>query len=146
MFLLTVIGPPKNCTNDSRPASFRLASFQEENRSNEMLMKTSTLILSSAAAAILSVLPVQAIVIGGGVTSGTGIFKKLTVPFTESDPDNTVGDDTFQDPNLYAFDEDQNVAVGPGALSADLVPGGGHRFDRRINDFPSLRNSLELLH
>ncbi|EDY83713.1 hypothetical protein VDG1235_3340 [Verrucomicrobiia bacterium DG1235] len=36
-------------------------------------------------------------------------FVKLTVPFTESDPDYTVGQNNFDDFNFYGFDEDQNV-------------------------------------
>lgn len=53
----------------------------------------------------------QATIIGGAVTSGTGTFVKLTVPFTQSTPDNTVGNDNFQTPNLYGFDEDQNILL-----------------------------------
>lgn len=60
--------------------------------------------------------PVHATIIGGGVTGGTslglgGTFIKLGVPFTESTPVNTVGDDTFQNPNLYGFDEEQNIVI-----------------------------------
>jgi hypothetical protein len=62
-------------------------------------------------------MPAGATVISGLVTGGTslsagGTFVKLPVPFTDSTPDNTVGDNTFQNPNLYAFDEDQNIAIG----------------------------------
>ena len=52
-----------------------------------------------------------ATIIGGFVTGGGGTFIKLEVPFTDSDPDNTVGDNTFQNPNLYGFDEDQNILL-----------------------------------
>ncbi len=55
--------------------------------------------------------PAGATVIGGGVTGGVGGFIKLSVPFTDSTPDNTVGDNTFQNNNLYAFDEDQNISI-----------------------------------
>ena len=55
--------------------------------------------------------PASATVIGGGVTSGGGSFVKLSAPFTESDPDNTVGDNTFQTLDLYAFDESQNISI-----------------------------------
>lgn len=63
---------------------------------------------------------VHGVIVGGDVTAGTGSFVKLSPGFTESDPDNTVGDDTFQNTNLYGFDEDQNVAVGPGGLMPDI--------------------------
>lgn len=56
----------------------------------------------------------HATVIGGNVTSGSGSFNKLSVPFSASTPDNTVGEDTFDDPNLYAFDEDQNINITSG--------------------------------
>lgn len=46
-----------------------------------------------------------------------------------SSPDNTVGDNTFQNPNLYGFDEDQNITisstivvdVGTNPVSGDMV-------------------------
>lgn len=72
----------------------------------------------------------QATVIGGEVTGGAaktqgGTFIKLGVPFTESTPGNTVGNNTFQTPNLYAFDEDQNIdLVDP--LDYDLTVGGSY--------------------
>lgn len=53
----------------------------------------------------------SATILNGSVTSGTGSFVNLTVPFTESNPDNTVGNNTFQDPNLYGFDEGQNINI-----------------------------------
>jgi hypothetical protein len=75
--------------------------------------------------------PAGATVIGGGVTGGAslgqgGTFGKLSVPFTESDPDNAVGDNTFQTPDLYAFDEDQNILVGaPVAVDVGTSPAAG---------------------
>lgn len=82
---------------------------------------------------ILSVAPLQTVsatvisgeVTGGGATNFGATFIKLTVPFTESDPDNTVGDDTFQNPNLYAFDEDQNILLTADLLVDDLADGAG---------------------
>jgi hypothetical protein len=66
----------------------------------------------------------HATVIGGAVTSGSGSYVKLTVPLSNpSGPANSVGSDTFQNNNLYAFDEDQNVLVGPLALTVDLLSG-----------------------
>ena len=53
----------------------------------------------------------HATITGGGVTSGGGTFQELSVPFTESTPDNTVGVDNFQSLNLYAFNEDQNIDI-----------------------------------
>jgi hypothetical protein len=60
--------------------------------------------------------PANATIIGGAVTGGTaladgGVFQKLVVPFTESLPANTVGDDNLQTPNLYGFDEEQNIVI-----------------------------------
>lgn len=63
----------------------------------------------------------SATVVGGAVTlysgnDGPSSFVILTPPL--SNPDgaaNTVGDDNFQSPDLYAFNEDQNIV-----LSADL--------------------------
>lgn len=58
----------------------------------------------------------QAAIVGGSVTGGEsliqgGTFIKLDVPFLESEPDNTVGDNTFQTPHLYGFDEGQNIEI-----------------------------------
>ena len=46
--------------------------------------------------------PASATIIGGTILSGGAgaTFIKLTVPFTESTPDNTVGNDTFQTVHL----------------------------------------------
>lgn len=65
----------------------------------------------------------QAAIIGGQVTSGSGSFQELFIPFSESDPDNTIGNNTFQDDNLYAFEEQQNVVLGSD-LQYDLTVGG----------------------
>ena len=74
-----------------------------------------TLITVTALISITSY-PVCATIVSGDVTGGTslnqgGTFVKLTVPFTESNPDNTVGNNTFQTPNLYGFDEGQNIDI-----------------------------------
>lgn len=70
--------------------------------------------------------PAAAIVLGGEIIrqSGAGQFVKL-------DPDTgfAVGEDTFDDCNLYAFDEDQNIVleqpvrVDIGGLNG-LIPAG----------------------
>ena len=71
----------------------------------------------------LSATPASAIVIGGGVTAGGGSFVLLTPFFTESNPNNTVGNDTFQSLNLYAFNEVQNVVAPLGGLAVDDLAG-----------------------
>jgi len=47
----------------------------------------------------------------------------LTVPFTESTPGNTVGDDNFNDDDLYAFNEVQNIIL-PVAINVDNLADG----------------------
>lgn len=71
----------------------------------------------------LSVANAQANIIGGEVTTGNGSFIELSIPFTESTPDNTVGNNTFQNNNLYAFNEGQNIALSS-ALAVDDIGGG----------------------
>lgn len=67
-------------------------------------------------------IPAGATIISGTVTGGTaftagGVFVKLTVPLANPfGTPNSVGNDTFQSPNLYGFDEDQNIL-----LAAPLV-------------------------
>lgn len=80
------------------------------------------LLLAPAALACLSSQLVYGVIVSGGVTSGSGSFIELVPGFTDSDPDNTVGNDTFQNSNLYGFNEDQNVAVGAGGLTPDIGP------------------------
>jgi hypothetical protein len=74
---------------------------------------------------LVLVAPASATIIDGIVISGGpgATFIKLPVPFTESTPDNTVGNDTFQNNNLYGFDEDQNIVLAA-PLTVDTVPGG----------------------
>ena len=66
--------------------------------------------------------PAGATIINGTVTGGTaftsgGIFVKLSVPLSNPfGPANSVGNDNFQSPNLFGFDEDQNIL-----LAASLV-------------------------
>jgi hypothetical protein len=74
----------------------------------------------SAAVVLLTltiVTPAGATIIGGSVTGGTaqtagGVFVKLTVPLANlfGAPD-SVGNDNFQSPNLFGFDEDQNILL-----------------------------------
>ena len=67
----------------------------------------------------------NATILSGAVTSGGGSFIKLGVPFTESTPDNTVGDNTFQNTNLYGFDEGQNIVISHVLNVDDLADGLG---------------------
>lgn len=68
----------------------------------------------------------NATIISGTVTGGSalaagGTFVKLTVPLANPfGAPNSVGNDTFQSPNLYGFDEDQNIHV-----TSDLTPNVG---------------------
>ena len=75
----------------------------------------------------------DATIIGGSVTGGTaqtagGIFVKLSVPLSNlfGAPD-SVGNDNFQSPNLFGFDEDQNILL-TAPLSVDVgaspIPAG----------------------
>lgn len=65
----------------------------------------------------------SAVIVGGEVTSysgnANGTFINLTVPFSESSPDNTVGNNTFNTANLYAFNEDQNIVLAD-TLNVDI--------------------------
>jgi hypothetical protein len=63
-----------------------------------------SLMVQTAPAAILS----------GEVTGGTtsGVFIKLSPPLPNPfGPPNSVGDDNFNRPNFYGFDEDQNIIL-----------------------------------
>ncbi len=84
--------------------------------------------LALLGALLLAASPAAATVIGGAVTGGYsfdngGVFVKLTVPFTESDPDNTVGQNSLQSLNLFAFDEDQNIVL-PAPLDVSQIADG----------------------
>ena len=90
--------------------------------------------ISTALIGVTLALPVHATIIGGTVTDRAGAndafeqggrFIKLSLPF---DPPNgavnTVGDNTFQTPDFYGFDEEQNVSF-PSPLSVDLLASAG---------------------
>jgi hypothetical protein len=72
-------------------------------------------------------------IIGGSVTGGTaqtacGVFVKLTVPLSNPfGPPNSVGNDNFQSPDLYGFDEDENIVLAA-PLTVDVgaspIPAG----------------------
>src|SRR6478735_5591299 len=68
----------------------------------------------SLAAALLLAIPATATVIGGAIIAGPpgAKFIKLSIPLPNPvGPPNSVGQDTFELPNLYAFDEDQNIKL-----------------------------------
>jgi len=66
---------------------------------------------------------VSGAVTGGGSLEQGGTFVKLSVPFKDSDPDNTVGSNSFQNPNLYGFDEGQNINITMD-LAVDILADG----------------------
>ncbi|MEP1442227.1 MAG: hypothetical protein ABJK39_04395 [Hyphomicrobiales bacterium] len=53
----------------------------------------------------------------------TGGFNRGTFTKLNSSKDIVVGNDTYQDDNLYAFDEDQNIVL-PKDLAVDIGPKG----------------------
>jgi hypothetical protein len=76
---------------------------------------------------LATALPATATSIGGSVTSATaltagGVFVKLTIPLANPFglPD-SVGNDNFQSPNLFEFDEDQNILL-TAPLTANVSP------------------------
>ncbi len=77
-----------------------------------------TLGVYAAIVVFTAFLPAKASIIGGSVTDGTakaagGTFVYLTAPLSNpfGAPD-SVGNDNFQSPNLFAFNEEQNVLLG----------------------------------
>ena len=73
---------------------------------------------AAALLVLLTAVPAGATVIGGAAVGAAGAqFIKLRVPLgNPRGPANSVGENTFDLPNLYAFDEDQNIH-----LKADLA-------------------------
>ena len=75
--------------------------------------------LRAAPFLLLSTIPANAVVVTGEVTGGTalsngGVFQELDISTGFS-----VGNNTFQTPNLYAFNEDQNITI-PSEISVDI--------------------------
>lgn len=75
----------------------------------------------------------EASIIGGSVTGGTaftagGVFMQLTPPLSNPfGPTNSVGNNNFQSPNLYAFNEDQNILLAAPLqtnVGLDPIPAG----------------------
>ena len=89
--------------------------------------------LALASLAFMVSVPATATIIGGSVTGGTaqtagGTFVKLTVPLSNPfGPPNSVGNDNFQSPNLFGFDENQNILLAA-PLTVDVgtspIPAG----------------------
>lgn len=82
-------------------------------------MKISRLFIASVAGVFSICGAASAAVVGGAVTGGGGggSFIELTPPFGGvSNPPNTIGNNTIQDPNLYAFDEGVFITVADLAL------------------------------
>ncbi|HXB75295.1 MAG TPA: hypothetical protein VNY05_44095 [Candidatus Acidoferrales bacterium] len=81
--------------------------------------------LTTVLLAFTTAVSVHATIISGVVTGGTaftagGHFVKLTVPLANPfGPPNSVGNDNFQSPNLFGFDESQNILITT-ALTADV--------------------------
>jgi hypothetical protein len=72
--------------------------------------------------------PAGATIISGSVeippSDPTATFIKLSVPLNNPfGPPNSVGNDTFQSPNLYGFDESQNTTVLASPLVLDEFSG-----------------------
>ncbi|HHJ17161.1 MAG TPA: hypothetical protein ENJ80_10740 [Gammaproteobacteria bacterium] len=93
-----------------------------------MNIRRSISILVAAAFLVFPVCRISATIVSGTVTGGKGLppdsrFIKLTVPFRESKPENTVGRNNFQSPHLYGFDEGQNIDI-PEDLKVDILSDG----------------------
>lgn len=94
-------------------------------------------LVAAAVAAALAAAPASATIIGGAVTAygpnpnniNAQFFNLGTPPFsTPGDLDcipncTSVGNNDFQKPHLLAFDEKQDIAVGPGGLTLELNGG-----------------------
>ncbi len=70
----------------------------------------------------------MAAIVSGEITGGQslnqgGSFIKLTTPFINSTPINTVGNNTFQTPDLYGLDENQSVNITTD-LSVNILADG----------------------
>ena len=83
--------------------------------------------LITALLAFTTSVSVHATIISGAVTGGTaltagGTFERLTPPLSNPfGSPNSVGNDNFQSPDLFGFDEDQNILI-----TAPLTPDVGN--------------------
>lgn len=76
-------------------------------------------IASGLLALLIPLQPAAAGVVGGAVTLGAGAFRALTPPIAEARPANTVGADTMESDDLFAFNEDQNIRID-GEIRVDI--------------------------
>lgn len=84
--------------------------------------RTSVLKSSLGLVAALAATAASATIVSG--TASTA-FQKLSVPLANPFcAANSVGNDCFQSPNLFGFDEKQNTVVAGSALSVDDIGGG----------------------
>jgi len=67
--------------------------------------------IAIAIGALTAALPARAIIVSGSVTTAGAAFVKLSVPLVTSMPFNSVGNDTYNSPNLFGFDESQNILL-----------------------------------
>ena len=78
---------------------------------------------------LMAVTPSSATIVSGSVSVGGAgaVFQKLTVPLSNPfGPPNSVGNDTFQSPNLFGFDESQNTVLASAiSAGAGVVLSGG---------------------
>jgi hypothetical protein len=87
-----------------------------------VLLAMTAVFLSNTSGTVSATI-VSGAVTGGGSLKQGGTFVKLSVPFKESDPENTVGSNSFQKPNLYGFDEGQNINITVD-LAVDILADG----------------------
>jgi hypothetical protein len=76
-------------------------------------MTSANCVLVSTLLVLSLAIPLHATVVGGAAAGPVGAkFIKLRLPLSNPHgPPNSVGNDNFDLPNLYAFDEDQNILV-----------------------------------
>lgn len=96
-------------------------------------------------ASAVSAFTLSGTVSGGDALAQGGSFIKLDLPFQPilGDP-NTVGDDNFQAPNLYVFDEDQNIFLTEDLQVdvGDAIPSGSTVASHYIFFDPATPTSL----
>ncbi len=75
--------------------------------------------LYAAALGVVAVAPAHAVVVSGAVTGGASLSQGGTFVELDIASGFSVGNNTFQTPNLYAFNEDQNITI-PSAIAVDI--------------------------
>ncbi len=76
-------------------------------------------LMMAGALTAFSATAASAVVVGGALTGGSALTNGGM--FVELDPSTgfSIGNDTFEDNNLYAFNEDQNIAI-TATISVDI--------------------------